>query len=177
MSTSRSDNPFLGFYIRQARSPPNPPNSPEDEIFTEEAPLLQMKTTPTQLRPASSFPVFPIITPIMNPFAVGHPTGLQTITAHRPLSSGSTRDRTCRSNNPFNPATWSSPFYSPMAENVPLPSSTGSDTFFPLSPINAPPARTPSPLAPFHLRYHLDSHCLQYCHQFHLQYHLRHLLQ
>ena len=142
MSTSHSDNPFLGFSIRQACSPPNPPNSPE------EAPLLQTRTTPAQWQPASSFPVFPIITPIMNPFAVRHPTGLQTITAHGPPSSGSTRDCTRRSNNPFNPATRSSPFYSPMAENVPLPSSAGSSTFFPPSPINAPPARTPSPPLP-----------------------------
>ena len=148
MSTSHSDNPFLGFSIHRAHSPPNSPNSPKDEIFTEEAPRLQMRTTPAQSQPASSFPVFPIITPIMNPFAVGHPTGLQTITAHGPPSSGSTRDRTCRSNNPFNPATWSSPFHSPMAENVPLPSSAGSGTFFPPSPINPPPARTPSPPAP-----------------------------
>ena len=148
MSTSHSNNPFLGFSIRRARSPLNPPNSPEDEIFTEEAPLLQTRTTPAQSRHTSSFPVFPIITPIMNPFAVRHPTRLQIITAHGPPSSGSTRDRTCRFNNPFNPAARSSPFYSPMAENVPLPSSAGSGTFFPPSPVNAPPARTPSPLAP-----------------------------
>ena len=148
MSTSHSNNPFLGFSIRRARSPPNPLNSPEDEIFTEEAPLLQTMTTPTQSRPASSFPIFPIITPIMNPFAVGHPTGLQTITAHGPPSSGSTRDCTRRSNNPFNPSTRSSPFHSPVAENIPLPNSAGSGTFFPLSPINAPPAWTPPPPAP-----------------------------
>ena len=168
MSTSRSDNPFLGFSIHRARSPPNPPNSPEDGVFTEEA---QTRTTPAQSRPTSSFPVFPIITPIMNPFAVRHPTGLQTITAHGPPSSGSTRDRTCRSNNPFNPATRSSPFYSPMAENVPLPSSAGSGTFFPPSPINAPPAQTPSLW--YHLRYHHDFRHLQFRPQYRLWYHLR----
>ena len=145
MSTSRSDNPFHGFSIRRAHSPPNPPNSPEEAVFTDDALLPGLRTIPEQSRSASSFPVFPIITPIMNPFAVGHPTGLQTITAYGPPSSGSTRDRTRRSNNPFIPTTHSSPFHSALAENVPLPSLTGSGTFFPPSPIYAPPAQTPPP--------------------------------
>ena len=168
MSTSRSDNPFLGFSIRRARSPPNPPNSPEDGVFTEEAPLLQTRTTPAQPRPASSFLVFPIITPIMNPFAVGHPTGLQTITAHGPPSSGSTRDRTRRSNNPFNPAAPSIvPWLKMSHSRVQLDLAH--------SFLRVLSTRLLHELRPlwYHLRYHHDFRRLQFRPQYCLRYHLR----
>ena len=117
----------------------------EEDVIPAEAQLLQSRTITPQPRPASSFPVSPYITPIMNPFAVGHPTGLQTITARGPPSSGSTRDRTCRSDDPFNPPARSSPFQSPLPKDVLLLSLAGSGTFFPLSPIYAPCTQTPPP--------------------------------
>ena len=155
MSTpTHSDNPFHGFSTRRARSPVDPPNT-SDQVQTSVDPLPPLGPIPEHASTsASAFPTFPIVTPIMNPFAVGHPTGLQTITAQAPPSSGSSQ-RSRRSHNPFDPPVESTP-----ADESPIPTPNlmtpiGFPPFLPPSPIPhhyapimTPPTPPPAPVAP-----------------------------
>jgi hypothetical protein len=93
---------------------------------------------------ASNYP--PPNTPevVTNPFAVGHPTGLQTLTAQAPPSSGSTR----RSSNPFNPLAGSSPVNAPPMSPPPNPNLLSPIGFQPFSPATPIPPLYALPMTP-----------------------------
>ena len=152
MSTpSRSDNPFHGFSTRRARSPVNPLSSDQVPTLAPMPPLVPISEEPPTTS-ASTFPIFPIVTPIMNPFAVGHPTGLQTVTAHA-LPSSSSSQRSRRSHNLFNLPVGSTPAHESPIPTLNIITPIGFQRFLPPSPIPhhhaplaTPLAQTPTPL-------------------------------
>jgi hypothetical protein len=152
MSTpSHSDNPFHGFSTRQVRFPVDPPGSSGRAVQSLMAPMPPLGTILKHPSPsASSYPLPNIPEVITNPFAVGHPTGLQTVTAHALASSGSNR----RSSNPFNPLAGSSLVNAPPMSPLPNPnllSPIGFQSFLPptlIPPLYAPPMTPPAPPVP-----------------------------